>query len=312
MSPVDAEIATAAACQHGVVSRAQLYEIGLSRDAITRRIAAGRLHSMHRGVYAVGHPRVSREGCWMAAVLACGPGAALSHRSAAALWGIRPYSGRIELTVPAARRKSHLFIARRSSLEPDERTAERGIPATTPARTLLDLAAVLEHDHQLDKAIRQAEYLRIFDAKELERLLQRHPRRPGIQRLRKSIATASAGMTITRSELEDRFRALLLRADLPTPIMNAAIELGEHTPVEVDALWPEHQLVAELDSRGVHDTAGAFEADRLRDRRLAVRGYTVLRITWWQLLGDPDQVIADITACTQRRSGRLPSAALPA
>ena len=116
-------------------------------------------------------------------------------------------------------------------------------------------------------------------------------------------------MTTTRSDLEDRFRALLLVANLPTPILNAPIELDSTTTIEVDAFWPEHRLIVELDSRQAHDTQAAFEADRLRDRRLAALGYTVLRITDRQLTEAPDAVLDDLKACTRRRSGRLPSAA---
>ncbi|MFL5840428.1 MAG: type IV toxin-antitoxin system AbiEi family antitoxin domain-containing protein [Thermoleophilaceae bacterium] len=306
-SPLDATIAALAARQHGVISRWQLLGLGLSRHAIDRRIAAGRLHPVHRGVYAVGHPRISREGQWFAAVLACAPDAALSHRSAANLWGIRAHGGRIELTVPRPRRKSPLFIARRSALQPDEITEHRNIPTTTVARTILDLAAVIPHEHQLDKAIRQADYLTLLDMTELEALMHRHPRRKGVQRLRQAVATASAGMTTTRSDLEDRFRALLLRANLPRPVLNATIELGEQK-IEVDALWPDHKLIIELDGRETHHTKTAFEQDRLRDRKLAANGYTVIRITWRQLEDDRAQVLADIraalSACTRRRSGR--------
>ncbi|MEA2425121.1 MAG: hypothetical protein QOH13_1531 [Thermoleophilaceae bacterium] len=309
MASADAHIADLAARQHGVVSRRQLLALGLSRDAITRRIATGRLHRVHRGVYAVGHPRLPRDGHWMAAVLACGAGAVLSHRSAAALWGIREYNGRPEVTVPAARRKNPLFIARSSQLQPDEVTEVRGIPTTTVARTILDLAAVLEHDHQIDKAIRQAEYLRLFDTTGLEALLSRHPGRKGTPRLRAALATATAGMPHTRSDMEDRFRALVLKANLPRPMLNATIQLEQET-FEVDAHWPDHDLMVELDSRQAHETTAAFEEDRLRDRRLAAHGYTVVRITWRQLIASPQEVIADLSACMRRLSGH-PRAVAP-
>jgi very-short-patch-repair endonuclease len=304
----DRAISELAGRQHGVVSRWQLLELGLGRRAIQVRIEAGRLHPIHRGVYAVGHKRLAREGHWMAAVLACGPGAVLSGRTAAALWGIRPYSGRIEIVAPGPRRHSAAFIARRSSLPPDEITETAGLPATTPARTILDLAAVLE-DHQLDKAIREADYRRILDMSELNRLIDRHPTCKGRASLRKALATAALGMSTTRSELEDRFRALLLTANLPRPTLNATIELNT-TTIEVDALWKSHGLIAELDGHAAHASATAFEADRLRDRRLAAAGYTVLRITWRQLTQAPNQVLADLSACIGRLSDR-PRAAAP-
>jgi hypothetical protein len=310
---LDRTIAALAARQHGVVSRDQLFRLGMGRGAIERRIQRSRLHPIHRGVYAVGHPQISREGHWMAAVLACGEDAVLSHRSAAALWGIRQYSGRIEITVPSPRRSGRLVIARRSQLQPDEITAERGIPTTTVARTILDLAAVLR-DQPLDKTIREADYLRLVDMSKLAMLLERHPRRKGTAALRMAIKSAATpGMTITRSELEDRFRALLLKADLPTPILNASIELDETPSYEPDVLWADHKLIVELDSRQAHQTRHAFEADRLRDRTLIARGYTVIRITWRQLEDAPHDALADIRAalseCTQRRSGRPPAAA---
>jgi predicted transcriptional regulator of viral defense system len=310
---LDRIVAALAGRQHGVISRRQLLGIGMRPRAIERRIERGLLHPIHRGVYAVGHPQISREGHWMAALLACGDDAVLSHRSAAALWGIRQYSGRIETTVPSPRRSSRRFIARRSQLQPDEITEERGIPTTTVARTILDLGAVLDHQ-PLDKAIREADYLRLLDMSELAMLLERHPRRKGTAALRKATASAAtAGMTITRSELEDRFRALLLKADLPTPVLNASIELGQTTTYEPDVLWRNERLIVELDSRQAHATSRAFEADRLRDRRLSARGYTVVRVTCAQLVHAPRAVIEDIgdalSACRRRRSGRPPAAA---
>jgi len=180
---LDAALAALAARQFGVVSRLQLLAAGFSDRAIRRRLEAKRLHRIYAGVYAVGHPRVCREGRWLAAVLACGEGAVLSHRSAAALWGIRDYDGRIEVTARHAHRRGSLLVARRSSLERDEITAHRGIPATTVERTLVDLGAVLE-PHQLDRALREAEYLRVVDFAELERLLDRHTRKRGTRHLR--------------------------------------------------------------------------------------------------------------------------------
>jgi hypothetical protein len=201
---LDRIVAALAGRRHGVIARRQLLGIGMRPRAIERRIERGLLHPIHRGVYAVGHPQISREGHWMAAVLACGDDAVLSHRSAAALWGIRQYSGRIETTGPSPRRSSRRFIARRSQLQPDEITEERGIPTTTTAAS-----------------------------------------------------AATAGMTITRSELEDHFRAPLVTADLPTPVLNASIELGETTTYEPDVLWRNERLIVELDSRQAHETTRA-------------------------------------------------------
>jgi very-short-patch-repair endonuclease len=270
-----------AARQHGVVLRPQLDAIGLSPDAIDGLLARGWLLPIHRGVYAVGHPRLTCEGRYMAAVLACGLKAALSHRSAAAHWGIAHYTGRIEVTVPSTRRRKHPFIARRSFLQPDEVTEERGIPITTLARTILDLAAVQTHG-QLEKTIREAEYLRLFDLTEPTRLLDRHKRRRGTPALRNAIRSASEPRNRTRSDLEDRFIDLLLKANLPTPELNGTLELDGMT-IEGDAVWRDRKLVVELDSWSAHGTRSAFEHDRQRDLALAAAGWRCVRITWRRL-----------------------------
>jgi hypothetical protein len=144
-------MAALASRQYGVVSRGQLLEIGLTPKMIRRRLEAGRLHVLHRGVYAVGHTRIPQEGRWLAAVLACGEGAVLSHRSAAALWGIRPYSGAIEVTARHAHRRGRLLVARRSPLDPSERTEHRAVPCTTPERTLIDFATVASHTKSTER-----------------------------------------------------------------------------------------------------------------------------------------------------------------
>jgi very-short-patch-repair endonuclease len=278
---VDADIAALATRQYGVVSRAQLIEIGLSTDAIDRRVARGWLRPIYRGVYAVGHERIPREARWLAAVLAAASGAALSHRAAASLWGIRPYSGRPQVTVPPGARVRPGVIARRSSLQPDEITEERGIPVTTVARTLIDLASVLTDD-QLEKAIREAEFLRLFDLTELTRLLDRHPRRKGTAALRNAISQASDARNRTRSDLEDRFISLVSKANLPTPELNGTLELDAMT-IEPDAIWRDRKLIVELDSWGAHGTQSAFESDRERDLALAAAGWVSVRITWLAL-----------------------------
>src|SRR3954451_9513663 len=186
---------------------------------IDRRLAAGRLHVIHRGVYAVGHPRIPQEGRWLAAVLACGHGAVLSHRSAAALWGLRPYSGNPQVIARHAHRRGRLLVASRSSLPPGECTVHRGIPCTNPERTLIDLATVAK-PHEIDRAVREADFLRLVDFALLERML--HGRRR-IDDLRTAIARTAECAAQTRSELEDRFRTLVLDANLPTPDYNATL-----------------------------------------------------------------------------------------
>jgi predicted transcriptional regulator of viral defense system len=278
---IDGAIAALATRQYGVASRAQLFAIGLTRPMIDGRLERKTLHRIHRGVYAVGHLRIVREGRYMAAVLACGDDAVLSHRSAGAHWGLTRYSGRIEVAVPSPRRKNHPFKARSSSLHPDERTSHDGVPITTVARTILDLAAV-QTPAKLEKAIREAEYLRLFDLDELTCLLDRHQRRKGTAALRKAIQKAADSRSRTRSDLEDRFVNLLLKANLPRPELNGTLELDAMT-IEPDAMWRSRKLIAELDGWEAHGTRSAFEQDRERDLALAAAGWTCVRITWRRL-----------------------------
>jgi len=175
----DAAIASLAAAQHGVVAREQLAALGLGRGVIDSRVSRGRLHPVHRGVYAVGHPRLSRHGHWLAAVLASGPGAVLSHRSAAALWGIRDTArADIEVIVARQRRRRRGIQPHHIVLPSDEVTIERGIPVTTPARTLLDLAEQLA-PQRLERAVHEAEYRRLTTPLPLDALLTRHQGRRG-------------------------------------------------------------------------------------------------------------------------------------
>jgi predicted transcriptional regulator of viral defense system len=193
----DVVIAGLAQRQHGVVGRKQLIAAGLRAGAIERRVQAGRLHPLYRGVYAVGHRAVSQRGRWMAATLATG--GVLSHRSAATLWGIRPYNGRTEVTTPWTRRTRKGLLLHRAVLADDEITTHDGIPVTTPARTQLDLAGVVQK-HQLQQAINEAEILRLDGAQELAR---RHPTKKGTANLR-----TLAPPTHTRRDLEARFATL--------------------------------------------------------------------------------------------------------
>jgi very-short-patch-repair endonuclease len=271
--------------QHGVVSRAQLLELGVGGRAIDHRMELGRLRAVHRGVYRIG--LLSSDGRRMAAVLACGPGAVLSHHSAAALWGIRQ-SDRIEVTTRASHRGPKHISVHRSPLRNDERTTHRGIPTTTVPRTLLDLSAVV-HPDVLRSALRQAEQLRLTDPLSLSDLVERYPRRPGLAAIRVLLKEASIGARVIRSELEERFQAFLLRAGLPLPQTNRRIE-----GYEVDCVWPEQRLIVELDGRAFHSPTHAFEEDRARDRRLEAAGWHVIRVTWRQLHEEPELLEADL------------------
>lgn len=277
--------------QFGVLSAAQLYALGLTKDWVAGRVTAGWLHRVHRGVYAVGHRRLGMTGHCMAAVLACGDGAVLSHRSAAALWSFgrqRPADA-IDVTLrtrAGRRRRPGIRVHRPRRLPEDELSIDRGIPATAPARTILDLASVIRV-RPLERAVDEADRLRLVDADDLIELVRRHPGHPGAGRLRGLLARHQIGSTATRSELEERFLALCRRHHLPQPEVN--VPLLDYV---VDFLWSEGRLVVEVDGRATHDTRRAFQADRDRDGRLAVAGYRVLRFTWWDVSRRP-AVVAD-------------------
>jgi very-short-patch-repair endonuclease len=304
---LDGAIARLASRQYGVVSRVQLLAIGLTPKMIRVRIDGGRLHVIYRGVYAVGHTRIPQEGRWLAAVLACGDDAFLGYRSATALWRMRPYSGKPEVIARHAHRRGKLLVVRRSSLEPHECTQHRGIPCTTPERTLIDFATVAQ-PHEIDRAVREAEFLRIVDFATLDRMLVSRPR--GTGHLRTAIARAAECAAHTRSELEDRFRTLVLDENLPAPDYNAPLELDEMT-IEVDALWRDHRVIVELDGWQPHATRDQFRRDRARDRAATKAGFAVLRYTWSDL-DDIDQLQQLITERTPPRSDPPRSAALRA
>jgi REase_MTES_1575 len=229
----------------------------------------------------------------VAAVLAMGSEAVLSHRSAAALWGVRATAReRIEVTLPAAYHARPRIEVHRARLAPDETTIHRGIPVTTPNRTLLDLAAVLDARH-IEKAINEAEILRLTALLSLDEVVRRHRGRRGAKALREILATRTLGATITRSELEDRFLRFLDEAVLPRPEVNVALRVAGRW-IEIDCLWRDRRLIVELDGHATHATAAGFERDRARDRALHANGWRVVRITWRQLHEEPDAVARDL------------------
>jgi hypothetical protein len=271
-TPPDRALAHLAARQHGVVSREQLLALGFDRNGIRRRLRAGRLHRLYRGVYAVGHTIVNRDGRYLAAVMACGDGAVLSHRSAAALWGIRRTgAARIDVTVPRTSGvRSTAAIEAHRPRRQAETTVLDGIPVTAAGQTLADLATALPR-RQLEKAIETADVLRLNVI-----VPEGHP---GAQRLRE-VAGHALPMT-TRSPLEDAFPELCDTHGIPRPLVNTVVE-----GYEVDFCWPEHRLVVEADGYEHHGTRAAFERDRAKDAQLTVRGGRVLRFTEPQVRGD--------------------------
>jgi predicted transcriptional regulator of viral defense system len=266
---VDVRIARLAEHQHNLVSLTQLRAVGLSRAAVAKRAASGRLHRIHQGVYAVGHGRLTREGHWMAEVLAYGRSARLSHRSAAALWNLRPDNRpTTDVLVPArsARSRPGIDVHASVTLTPADCAVVDGIPSTTVARTLLDLAEVVDR-RGLERAVEQAEFLRIFDLRAVEDVLGRANGRPGAAVLRAVLADLSEP-ALTKSGLEEDFLALCEAAGVPRPEVNAELIVDDGPAIEVDFLWRGRRLAIETDAFGTHGTRQSFERDRLRDQRL--------------------------------------------
>jgi Transcriptional regulator, AbiEi antitoxin len=260
-APVDARIGELARQQHGVVSVRQLLALGLTRAGVSRRAKAGRLYPLHIGVYAVGHRAITQHGRWMAAVLACGEEAVLSHRAAAALWSLAQVpNARIDVSVGRSRRQHRRGIAihRPRELADGDRTVRWRVPVTTPTRTLGDLAAVVSPT-QLRRAFEAADRLELLDTKRLERLCDVAGPRKGIGRLRAFIAEYRP-LPETRSNLERRFLRFCQERGLPMPAVNVPA-----TGYEVDAYWPDRGLVVELDGYATHHSRRSFESDRVRN-----------------------------------------------
>ncbi len=282
--------------QHGVVSRSQLIKLGLEEGAIARRLAAGRLHEVQRGVYAPGRRVLTHQGRWMAAVLASGPDAVLSHWSAAALWTIRPNSRSvIDLTTPRKSRSWKGIKRHHSPLPADERMVEEGIPVTSVPRTILDLAATEPLD-VVENLLREMEYWELRDRLSLPDLIERYPGKRGVRKVRAALERLKEGPSgHKRSKLEERFAPFLRRYHLPLPRFNDWIVLGPKR-FQVDCHWPGRDQIVELDGWEGHRTRTAFREDRARDRALRVAGYSVTRLTWNQLDDEPGAVSADLQA----------------
>lgn len=296
---IDQRVALCAAAQHGLVTRRQLITIGLHPDAVDSRVRSGRLAPVERGVYALGHAELRREGRLLAAVLASGSDAVLSHRSAAALWGLRPFGGTfVEVTIPShrgRRRRADLRVHRSAELPATEVTRFHGIPITTVARTLLDLAALVP-PHHLRRAIERAVELELFDLDELVRVLGAHPRRPGRPALLAVLADLrDHEMPRTRSDSEAAFLQLCLDHGLPRPQVNRFD--GRR---EVDFRWPDQRLVAEVDGWTFHRDRRAFARDRARDRRLLAEGYRVARFTASEVAARPAALARELAALLGR------------
>jgi len=287
---LDRRLAALAGVQRGLVTHAQLVEHGLDDSAIRRRVLAGRLHRVHRGVYAVGHRHLDVRAVRLAAVLACGPGAVGSHHTAAVEWRLVDADPvRVHVSVPSYAGRERLpgvRLHRTATLTRADVTARDGLPVTTPARTIEDLAGRLR-PWEVVEAVARARARGLLDRP------LRQTRLPGARVLRAAIAADAADGSV----LEEHFAALVRRSGLPRP--RRQIVLGAYT---VDFLWPEARLVAETDGFRDHGRRRRFDTDRRRDAELAVLGFQVVRFTWWQVLEEPDHVVGTLRRLLARRS----------
>lgn len=239
----------------------------------------------------MGHRRVTKRGRWLAAVLAAGDGAVLSHCCAAALWGVRKEVPREpEVTVARVCRVPGVR-AHRLPLPPDETATVDGIPVTTVPRTLFDLAAVLPR-RAVERAIDEAEYLRLWDPLSLPQLVERYPHRWGVATVRAILEGRDSAWT--RSELEEGFRAFLVERGLPLPETNVSIELRPGRWIEPDCVWRAARLIVELDGGAAHRTISRFHGDRARDRALGMAGWTAWRVTERHLKRERDELEGDL------------------
>jgi very-short-patch-repair endonuclease len=291
----DVAIAVIAARQHEVISRPQLIRIGLSDDAIDWRIQAGRLHPLHRGVYAVGHPSVSREGRYLAAVLATGERAVLSHRAAADLWELRASKEpKVDVIAPTHRRGDSGIRVHANELDARDTTTRNDIRVTKPLRTLLDLAACVP-DNELERAIRQAVYRRLTTTTLLAEEAQERPGRRGTKKLRRALINLGEAPGQTRSDLEQDFLPFLRKHRLPMPELNVRMRV-RGIKLEADCLWSEQRVIVELDGRDAHDSTPAFESDRARDSALTAARWRVVRVTHRRMRQDGAALASELRA----------------
>jgi predicted transcriptional regulator of viral defense system len=291
---VDARVAARAAETWGVLSLEELLGCGLTKRQVLGRARRGILHRLHEGVYAVGHPNVGREGTFLAAVKACGPKAALSLFSAAELQEFLDPEDRLpHVTVvgPGTRARPGIKVHRSALLEPEDLTRVKGIPVTTPARTIVDLAALL-NDSGLRRLVRRAQGEKRVSIPQLAEALERLGPRRGAARLRRTLATGPAP---TKSELENIVLDLILRGGLAHPDVNVPLLISGRRVVP-DFRWPEQRLVVEADGAAWHDNPVARTDDAERQALLEAHGERVLRVTWAQSVTQPSQTLTRIAA----------------
>ncbi len=301
---VDRVIQQAAGLNHGVTSRTQLRAAGLTDRTIDRRIERGVLHPVFEGVYAVGRPDLSLDGRRSAVVRSLGQLAWLSYRSAAATyeihfdrlpgWDVTILRGRGGVAPRADVRIHHL-----RTMAPGDVITVRGIPITTPSRTLVDLAQVLPQD-ALRRAVHEAEVKRLLNRREVSSILERMPTRRGAKRLADLLGTTVADPT--NSEFVARYMRFAERFDLHVPETSVHVDAGFPKPTEIDLLYRRERVIIELDGKQVHLTAQRFESDRRRDSALLARGFLTIRITWNRLLHDQERLAEEIRAILLSRA----------
>lgn len=295
LNTIDMAIAAVAGPQHGVITTRQLLALGLTPRQIHYRTQIGRLHHLHHGVYAVGHRPVSPHARALAAVLACGAGAALSHGSAATLWGIRKHWAEpLEVTTTSGRPRPRIKVHRSRTLTRRDVTRHFGIPVTSPARTVLDVATEMT-DVGLSRGVNDLRLAGFLSLAELAEVVARHPRPCDAKRLRAQVAHPEQAPT--RKEFEDAFLLFVRRYGLPEPEVNTRV-LGH----EADALFRAHNLVVELDGWRFHSDRAAFESDRDRDADLLVAGIATVRVTWKRMTLSPGREAARLHAILARRA----------
>ncbi len=292
---VDAEIAALAVRQHGNVTRGQLLDLGLSETQLVYRLRTGRLHRLHPGVYAVGRRPITPLDHAAAAVLACGPGAALGMRSSATLWNFwKHWRLPFVVILPGDRRPNGIETHRSRYLTGPHVRTHLGIRTTSPARAILDCAPGLT-DKALARMVNDALRSGFMHRSQLADMLSRFPTRAGVARLRPFVAGERG---VTRSELEDEFVAFCERYGFPRPLINTIV-----AGYEVDAFFPDHRLIVELDGYGFHGDREAFESDRDRDADHLVDTLPTLRITHDRLTRTTDREAARLAKILESRRG---------
>ena len=282
-------VAEIAGGQHNLITHDQLFALGVGRNAIGHRLATHRWQRLHNGVYLIGTAPATLAARATAALLTCGEGAVLSHRTAARLWELISAGEEVHVTVsgrnPGVRRGLHIHRVRR--LPEEEVTIKNGIALTTPARTICDLAAT-EPLGDIESALAEARIHRLATDRQINAVIQRAPTRPGAPIIR-SLLEAEDDSGYTRSKAERLLRDLIRTANLDRPLFNEPL-LG----YVVDALWPKERVIVEVDGYAYHTHRAAFERDRRRDQQLIAAGYRIIRVTWRQLRDRPIETITAI------------------